>query len=258
MKHITWLLVIVTLALGCGRDKKAWARKIHDLVERAYACKDVACAKQVDEEIGKMIGSEEEGRNLDEGEPEYLFSSAERIRNRVAKLEEEQKTIELRKKSPLKPVAIFETSLAACHLAYVDLRDPVRANIEAVLAKVGATLPPDVAPDAKYPGGMFWYDEFVKRFGAAMDGKVPVADILIAHLVREICIVNFRYDAEKAKDPKYFGPTYTRLGEIAEAIDLYDETKSIVDAVRKAAPDKDVFALAKSTFATLRTKLSAR
>ena len=59
MKHISWFLVVLTLALGCGRDKQAWAQKIDKLVQRAYACKDVACAKQVEEEIGTIIATAE-------------------------------------------------------------------------------------------------------------------------------------------------------------------------------------------------------
>ena len=100
MKHISWFLVVMTLALGCGRDKQAWAQKIDKLVQRAYACTDVACAKQVDEEIGKIISSDE-GRNLDEGEPELMFGASERIRNRLAELEADEKTAKMRASAPL-------------------------------------------------------------------------------------------------------------------------------------------------------------
>ena len=86
MKHITWFLLILMIVAGCGRDKKKWAHKIDSLVQRAYACTTVDCAKAVETEMGAIVGGDE-GRNLDEGEPEFMFKSAERIRSRVAELE---------------------------------------------------------------------------------------------------------------------------------------------------------------------------
>lgn len=258
MKHITWFLVVTTLAFGCGRDKKAWAQKIDKLVQRAYACKDVACAKQVEEEMGKIVGSDE-GRNLDEGEPEFMFSSADRIRNRVAELQAEVQLAKDRSASPLTALDIFETTLQACHLAYVDLRDPIRTKVEQTLAKVGAKLPPDVAAKANAPGGMFWHDELVEAFNKAMDGKVPLADMLYTRLVGNLCIVNFRYEAEKAKvDPARFGPTVDHLAKLSDALGHTEQTKEVIDAVRAAKPDKEVFDLTLVTVKAIRASLTEK
>lgn len=257
MKHITWFLLVTTLAFGCGRDKKAWARKIDKLVERAYACKDVACAKVVEQEIGKMIASDEEGRNLDDGEPEFLFGSAKRIRARVAELEYDAKIAKERATSPLTALEIFETTLSACHLAYVDLHDPIRSKVEQTLAKVGAKLPPDVAAKAKAPGGLLWHDELVDSFNAAMDGKVPVVDTLYTRLVGNLCIVNFRYEAEMAKaDPTRFGPTVDHLAKLAEALGHTSRTEALIDAVRAAKPDKEVLDLTLATVTSIRASLA--
>lgn len=255
MKHITWLLVVLTLALGCGRDKKAWAQKIDTLVQRAYACTDVACAKAVEEEMGKIVGSDD-GRNLDEGEPEYMFNSAKRIKNRVAELEYEATRAKERASSPLTALDVFEATLSACQLAYVDLRDPVRARVEQTIGKVGATLPADVAPGAKGPGGLFWHDEFVKVFGAAMKGKVPKEDALHAGLVNDLCILNFRYEAGPAKDKNAFGAVIDHLAELSELLGHQEHTKELIAAVRRAAPDEEVIKTTGATVKAIRAALA--
>ena len=255
MKHITWLLVVLTLALGCGRDKKAWARKIDKLVQRAEACADVACARQVESEIGAIIGSDE-GRDLDTGEPELLFSSAERIRNRVAELAAGGKEATLAKSSPLTALEVFETTLRACTLAYSDLRSPVRAEVVATLAKVGAALPPDRVPKASAPGGLFWMDAFGAAFIAAMDGKVPVADALYARIAADLCIVNYRYDATKAQTPEVYGTTVAHLERAMDTLGHKALVADVVAAVRAAAPETEVFALTKKSVLAIRAALT--
>lgn len=257
MKHITWLLV-VTLALGCGRDKKAWARKIDKLVDRAYACKDIACAKQVEKEMGAIVGSDEEGRNLDEGEPEFMFSSAERIRNRVAELEATEKDEKLRATSPLTALQIFETTLRACSLAYGDLHGPGRRDVEAMIGKVGATLPPDTVPKAKGPGGILWMDAFQGALVAAMEGKVPLGDALYTRTAGHLCVVNYLYTAAKAKNPEVFAPTVDALERIMRTYDKEAMTAELVAAVRRAAPEEEVFALVKKTTAAILKDLGAK
>lgn len=258
MKHITWFLLVISLAFGCGRDKKAWARKIDDLVQRAYACKDVACAKQVEKEIGTIIASDEDGHHLDEGEPEFLFGSAERIRNRVADLEHEVTLASKRAAAPLTALQVFETTVRGCMLAYGDLHGPSRADVEAVFAKVGATMPPDRVPKASGPGGLFWQDAFVDAFVTAMKDKVPVEDTIYAKVAADLCIVNFGYDAESAKKPTFYGPTIDQLETIMTALEQRDLVKDLVAAVRRAAPDAEVFALTKSTTTAIRRSLGVK
>lgn len=246
MMHITGFLVVLTLVVGCGRDKKAWAHKINALVTRAYACKDIACAKAVDVEMGAIVGGDE-GRNLGEGEPEFMFSSAERIRNRVAELEADAKLAKMRASSPLTALEVFHTTLGACSLAYNDLRLPVRAAVEASIAKVGAVLPPDQVAKANAPGGLFWHDAFVDAFVTAMDGKVPLEDMIYTRVAAALCLVNYRYEAETAKRPEMWSTTMEKLERIMAAVEQDALVKDLVVAVRRAAPDKEVFELTKST-----------
>jgi hypothetical protein len=246
MTHITWSLVVLTLLVGCGRDRKAWAHKIDDLVTRAYACKDVACAKAVDEEMGTIVGGDE-GRNLAEGEPELMFSSAERIRNRVADLEADAKLAKQRASSPLTALEVFHTTLGACSLAYRDLRAPVRTAVEASIAKVGAVLPPDHVPKAKAPGGLLWHEAFVETFITAMDGKVPLEDVIYVKVASNLCLMNYLYEARAAKNPEMYGKTMEQLERIMDALAQQALVKDLVAAVRRAAPEEEVFTLTKST-----------
>lgn len=255
MKHISWLLVVLTLATGCGRDKKAWARKIDGLLQRAYACKDVACARAVEAEMDKIVGGDE-GRNLDEGEPDYLFDSAKIIRNRVADLEYEVNLQKDRAKSPLSRSQVFEATIHGCVLAYSDLHDPVRARVEETLAKVGAKVPADVAPGAKGPGGLFWHEELVKVFRAAMEKKVPLADALYAPMVHDLCILNFRYDAANATNPEYYGPTIEHLGQVSEALGHGELTKDLIAAVKRAAPTDEVIKATGATIKAIRAAIA--
>lgn len=247
MTHIKWLLVVLTLVGGCGRDRKAWARKIDDLVTRAYACKDVACAKAVDKEMGAIV-SGDEGRNLDgDGEVTYMFNSAESVRTRVADLEADVKLAKMRASSPLTALEVFETTLGACSLAYRDLRAPVRTAVKTSLAKLGAVLPPDQVPEAETPGGFLWHRSFMTTFLRAMNGKVPGEDAVYTKAAAALCIVNYLYDAEKAKDPMFYGEALDDLDGVMTIFDQGALVKELVAAVRRAAPNQEVFALTKST-----------
>jgi hypothetical protein len=256
MKNIVWLLVVLVPA--CGRDRKPWAQKIDKLVQRSYACKDVACAKRVDEEMRAIISSDE-GRNLEAGEPEFMLESAERIRNHVAKLEAEAKNTKAKAVAVLDAAQVFETSIAACDLAFGDLHGPKRAVVEAVFAKLGAKLPADFASDPKKRrlAGLHWHESFTDAIVAAMDGKVPVEDAIYAKVGHDVCIVYNLYDQDTAKaTPKVWGEVADRIERIAGLFAIGDVTKDLVARLRGAASNDDVFAADLALIKALRERLA--
>jgi hypothetical protein len=229
MKHITWLLVV--LALGCGRDRKAWARKITDLVIRAEECQDVTCAEQVDREMGKIIGSDE-GRNLEEGEVAHMLSARREIQRRLAELK-----IATAPKVLSRP-EVFDAAIQMCDLAFDPARPKdQRDRVSTLFAKVGAT-PPDAPTGTTNGDAVGWMNAASRTFMSAAKKKLVLEDAVLYILGHDLCVTSRLYNREDAN-------LYATMAkEIDEATRLTGlargETTEVTQGLRAGAASEEV------------------